>query len=96
MSTHGSEQGTSVFETSDLNLASFLRCRGFDIGGIQRAEDGRTSFQFEDTGALRRAILDFANDGPIGVRSFSSTIRDLKGMVRPAAGERRPWGGGRR
>jgi hypothetical protein len=42
----------STFETSDLNLASFLRCR------------------------------EFANDGPVPVRSFCNTLRDLKAIVR--------------
>lgn len=69
------------FETSDLNLASFLRCRGFRILDILR-QGSRASFVFGDSQELHRAILEYANDGTIGVRSFCSTLRDLKGIAR--------------
>lgn len=69
------------FETSDLNLASFLRCRAFNIHDI-RQSDGRTTFVFDDSPALRKAMLDFANDGAVPVRSFCSTLRDLKALTR--------------
>jgi len=70
-----------LFETSDLNLASFLRCRNFTIEDIQRAI-GKTTFVFADSAGLHRAILEFANDGPVGVRSYCNTLRDLKGITR--------------
>lgn len=69
------------FETSDLNLASFLRCRSFSIEDIKRY-NGKTVFVFGDSADLHRAVLDFANDGAIGVRSFCNTVRDLKGITR--------------
>ena len=65
-----------AFETSDLNLACFLRCRDFPILDIRR-EHGKSTFVFNDSTQLRTAILDYANDGPIPVRSFCSTVRDL-------------------
>jgi Domain of unknown function (DUF5659) len=70
-----------LFETADLNLASFLRCRNFTIEDIQR-KNGKTIFVFVDSADLHRAMLDFANDGSIGVRSFCNTVRDLKGITR--------------
>jgi hypothetical protein len=70
-----------VYETSDLILASFLRCRAFQIDGIKR-HNGRTIFVFGDSPQLRGAILDFANDAPVAVRSFCSTMRDLKAITR--------------
>jgi hypothetical protein len=70
-----------LFETSDLNLASFLRCRDFSIEDIKR-QNGRTIFLFIDSTELHGAILDFANDGPVPVRAFCNTIRDLKGITR--------------
>ena len=72
---------TQPFETSDLNLASFLRCRGFRIVDILR-QGGRAIFVFGDSQELNRAILEYANDGVIGVRSFCNTLRDLKGLAR--------------
>lgn len=70
-----------AYETSDLMLASFLRCRHFTIEGIKR-HNGRTLFVFSDSPLLRRAILDYANDAEIAVRSFCSTMRDLKAITR--------------
>ena len=69
------------FETVDLNLASFLRARGFEIVGV-RNHDSRTTFWFAQSDMLRHAIMDYINDGPVGVRTFSNTLRDLKALVR--------------
>ena len=70
-----------LFETSDLNLASFLRCRNFSIEDIKR-QNGKTTFLFIDSIELHRAVLEFANDGPVPVRAFCNTVRDLKGITR--------------
>lgn len=70
-----------VYETTDLSLASFLRCRAFHIQNIKR-QNGRTTFAFADTSELRQAVLDYANDGQVSVRSFCSTMRDLKAITR--------------
>ena len=70
-----------LFETSDLNLASFLRCRDFSIEDIKR-QNGKTKFLFIDSAELHRAILDFANDGPVPVRAFCNPVRDLKAITR--------------
>lgn len=76
-----SQELQNLFETSDLNLASFLRCRSFSIEDIKR-NNGKTIFAFCDSADLHRAVLDFANDGEIGVRSFCNTVRDLRGITR--------------
>lgn len=75
------QNNTLAYETSDLILASFLRCRNFNIEGIKR-QSGRSIFVFDDSPQLRHAILDYANDAPIAVRSFCSTMRDLKAITR--------------
>ena len=71
----------STYQTTDLTLTSFLRCRGFAIENIKQ-NNGRTLFIFQESPELRRAILDFANDEVIAVRSFCSTMRDLKAITR--------------
>lgn len=73
--------GNRTFDTSDLMLASFLRCRNFTISNIRR-QNGRTVFVFEDTPQLRSAVLDYANDGSVAVRTFCGTMRDLKAIAR--------------
>lgn len=75
------ETNHNPYETSDLNLASFLRCRNFSILDIRR-QNGKTTFAFADSSELRLAILDYANDGLVGVRSFYNTVRDMKGITR--------------
>ncbi|MEK7405364.1 MAG: DUF5659 domain-containing protein [Acidobacteriota bacterium] len=77
------QQPCELFETSDLNLASFLRCRDFHVLSLQR-ENERVLFAFEDSPLLKQAILDFVNDGAVGVRSFCNTLRDLKALIRGA------------
>jgi len=70
-----------TYQTTDLTLTSFLRCRGFAIESIKQT-NGRTLFVFQESPELRSAILDFANDAVIAVRSFCSTMRDLKAITR--------------
>jgi len=62
-------------------LASFLRCRGFEIAALPR-QDGKTSFVFEDSTQLRDAVLEYANNGSVAVRTFCGTMRDLKAITR--------------
>jgi DNA-binding beta-propeller fold protein YncE len=69
------------YQTTDLTLTSFLRCRGFQIEGIKQ-NNGRTLFMFQESPELRKAILEFANDAAVAVRSFCSTMRDLKAITR--------------
>jgi hypothetical protein len=74
-------ESQTVFRTSDLTLASFLRSRGLTIGELNR-QDGKTSFVFADSKELRAAVLDYANDGRVAVRTFCGTLRDLKAITR--------------
>jgi len=70
-----------TFETPDLNLASFLYCRSFPVLDLRRLGDKKTAFIFGDSPALRVALLDYANDGVVPVRTFSTTLRDLKAIT---------------
>lgn len=76
-----SKPSEPVFRTADLTLASFLSCRGFDIAALNRA-DGKTSFVFEDSSELRSAMLDYANNANVPVRTFCGTMRDLKAFTK--------------
>lgn len=69
------------YETTDLTLASFLRCRSFTINNIKR-QNGRTIFVFDPSPQLHSAVLEYANDGSVSVRSFCNTMRDLKAITR--------------
>lgn len=78
---NSAETSTRTYDTTDLTLASFLRCRSFPINNIRR-QNGKTVFVFEDTSQLRTAVLEYANDGSVSVRTFCSTLRDLKAITR--------------
>lgn len=78
---NSSKEPESPFRTADLTLASFLRCRGLQIAALTRHE-GRTSFVFEDSAELRTAVLEYANNGKVAVRSFCGTMRDLKAITK--------------
>ena len=78
---NSTESVTRTYDTTDLTLASFLRCRSFSINNIRR-QNGKTIFVFEDSSQLRNAILEYANDGSVSVRTFCSTLRDLKAITR--------------
>jgi ribosomal protein L30E len=75
------EPSNRTYDTTDLSLASFLRCRNFTISNIRR-QNGKTIFVFEDTPQLRNAVLEYANDGSVSVRTFCGTMRDLKAITR--------------
>jgi hypothetical protein len=69
------------FETSDLHLTSFLCSRCFHIEEIRR-QNSRAIFVFVESSELQRAVVEYANDGLVGVRSFCNTLRDLKAIAR--------------
>lgn len=75
------DQTSPLYQTTDLNLASYLRCRSFNIEDIAR-KNGKAVFSFRDSDGIRTAILEYANDGMIQARSFCNTLRDLKSLVR--------------
>lgn len=76
-----SQLPSQTYQTTDLMLASFLRCRSFKIENIKQ-NNGRSLFVFGDSPELRQAIIDFANDSSVAVRSFCGTVRDLKALTR--------------
>lgn len=70
----------SEFETGDLKLASFLYCRHFPFLDIKPGGDGGKICVFADTSELRYALVDYANDGIVPVRTFCMTLTDLQAM----------------
>jgi hypothetical protein len=86
-------QHPEVFETPDLNLASFIRCRGFTVMDI-RSENDKIIFLFQDSTELRRAIVDYINDGAVAVQSFCATQRNFKSLTR-GAGDRKHCANGK-
>ena len=80
--TQLTEMSGQKFETPDLNLASFLYCCKFNFVGFKRLNGGRTVFVFADSPELHHAIVDYANDRVVPVRTFCNTLRDLRAIIR--------------
>ncbi len=70
------------YPTTDLPLASFLRCRGHRL--IRVDSDGRRgTFIFPDTDELKEDVLIWMNDEQVTLpaQSFPSTLRRMKALV---------------
>jgi hypothetical protein len=76
------ERSDREYVTSDINLTSYLRCRKFPISKFKREGREKVLFIFEDSPELRSAIVAYANDEEVPVRTYSNTLRDLKSLVR--------------
>jgi hypothetical protein len=70
-----------TFETSDFYLACFLRCIGYDLGGVRRA-GRRVTFLFEDRPERANDLIAFFTD-KVAVKPlrFVSAIKDLKALL---------------
>ena len=75
--------GDVEFETRDFYLACFLRCSGYELIDL-RPEGRRKVFVFRDRPS-RRDVLAFYGDGTaVPPLAFSSTIKDMKGLLHNA------------
>ena len=73
-----------VFETRDFYLACFLRCAGYDLIDL-RAEGPRKVFVFRDRPSRRDDVLAYyGDDAVVPPLAFSSTIKDMKGLLHNA------------
>jgi hypothetical protein len=69
----------SRFETHDLALAAYLRCREDSLLDVRREPSGRCAFVFADRPTRERdvvALFDEAETVP--ARQYAETIRMLK------------------
>jgi len=64
-------------KTTDLNIASFLLCKGYELKELERLNDRQIRFVFNED--IEKAELDayWANE-PVGVLDFTKANKDLK------------------
>ena len=68
-----------IYCTRSLYEASFLITKGFKAFSKSRFEGWKTSFLFEETPQLSKAVLDFYNNrATVKAKSFSDTYKRLK------------------
>ena len=69
-----------TYRTSDFYLAAFLKAKGMRI--IDREKSGmRVTFVFDDQPDRKILVVEFFNDGMVGIGAFRNAIQDLKTMV---------------
>jgi Domain of unknown function (DUF5659) len=76
--------GEIAFESRDFYLACFLRCTGYELIDL-RAEGRRKVFVFRDRPSRCNDVFAFySGDAAVPPLRFSSTIKDMKGLLHNA------------
>lgn len=82
--TTSPEPTDARFETRDFYLACYLKCLGYDLVAL-RPERGRKVFVFRDKPKRPGDVLAFFSDAAaVPPLSFSTTIKDMKGLLHNA------------
>jgi hypothetical protein len=76
--------GNLLFETRDFDLACLLRCLGYDLHRPARRRTAQ-GFVFRDRPTRRNDVLAlYGQDAAVPPLAFSSTIKDMKALLRNA------------
>jgi Domain of unknown function (DUF5659) len=76
--------GAAEFETRDFYLACFLRCTGYELIDL-RAEKRCKVFVFRDRPSRCHDVLAYySGDAAVQPLTFSSTIKQMKGLLHNA------------
>jgi predicted RNA-binding protein YlxR (DUF448 family) len=71
-----------TFQTNDLYLASALKLSGFKLVDLERNENGRGIFVFQDRADRTQWVRNYySGDLQGSLKSFSSVWADLKALV---------------
>ena len=74
------ERAVNTYKTSDIYLAAFLKAKGMKI--IDREKCGtRVTFIFDDQPVRKILVVEFFNDGVVGIGAYRNAIQDLKTIV---------------
>jgi Domain of unknown function (DUF5659) len=72
----------TAFETHDLALAAYLRCREYSLLDVRREPSGRCAFVFGDRPTRQRDVTAFYDAGTVPALQFAENIRMLKARTR--------------
>jgi hypothetical protein len=71
------------YQTTDLNLATFLSLRGFCLAALKRNERGDGIFVFVDPERnIDSEILSFHSGALVPAQQFADKLRNLKFLVK--------------
>jgi len=68
-----------IYSTTDLYLAAFLKAKKYFVR--LKREGRQCHFTFIDDPKLQEAIVNYFNDGQVGVTSFKNALQDLKTLM---------------
>ena len=68
-----------IYKTSDLYLTAFLKAKRWFFR-VEK-QGNRVEFLFITTDELRECIVDYYNNGEIGVTDFKNAVQDLKNLI---------------
>ena len=71
-----------LYKTSDLNLAAYLKAKSWHIR-FER-ENGKMTFVFVDDEELRNDIIEYFNNGKIGITDYKNAMADLRVVIHNA------------
>jgi hypothetical protein len=65
-----------MIRTSDIYLASYLKTKDFKLTQIDKRDNGKTFFIFNE--ATQEDTLPFFNNGDVAVTTFKENVQNLK------------------
>jgi hypothetical protein len=83
MPTSTSERATAAqFETHDLALAAYLRCRQYPLVDVRREQGGRCVFVFSDRPSRPNDVAAFFDEsGMVPALKYAEATRLLKARI---------------
>ena len=74
---------STVFRTSDLYYAAFLKTAGFSLLELKKSDNKQMYFIFEDaSGLIRKTQTDYINgEAKVSAKDLIDNIRALKTML---------------
>lgn len=75
------EKIRSLYRSSDLYLAGFLKAKGLYLEGIEKDGDKITFVFRGDSKRIQESVNGFYNDSSVGVLSFKAALHDLRSII---------------
>ena len=80
---------SSHYETSNVYLASFLRCQGMKLDGFERVSPRRVQFRFVAHEKIHELLRLYWGNVPLPLvpAALFASLRDLKSLIRRRPGK---------
>ena len=70
-----------TYETTDLGLVAFLRCKGRLLVDTKK-DGGKVTFVFEEHPAIKQYVLDYFNGAEVSAIDFLNKLQESKTIMR--------------